>query len=277
MVQNTSFVDSKVYNRKYFLSNEYGGADAFRKGCIDKRFEDAFNATKPKMGMRILDIGCGKGEFVCLCASKGINAIGIDYSEDAINIANESKNSLHRNSRGTAEFYRIEGFKYPFESNSFDKVFLLDVFEHLTPRELLECLTEVKRLLVENGEIFVDTSPNRLFNNYAYPLWERPINRIANRIFGTNFMTRQARTECDKEVHINEQTLFSIKKYFLKTNFRNINISMHPRKIMPRSMPGMKKQLLEIVRCITTCLFPFSYILPLNLVFCNDIVVRAKK
>ena len=142
-----STVDPRVYSREYFLSEAYGGAEAFLRNETDKRFYEDFEEAEIKENMKVLDIGCGKGEMVCLCASRGVDAVGIDYSEDAIKLAETKKNSLPGKTKERARFRRIEGFKYPFEGNLFDRVLMLDVAEHLSDEELRECFTEAKRLL----------------------------------------------------------------------------------------------------------------------------------
>lgn len=89
-----STVDSSVYSRDYFLGEGYGGVEAFLRNEIDKRFYENFEVSEIKEGMKVLDIGCGKGEMVWLCASRGVDAVGVDYSEAAIKLAEIKKDSL---------------------------------------------------------------------------------------------------------------------------------------------------------------------------------------
>ena len=159
----------------------------------------------------------------------------------------------------------------------FDRIFILDVAEHLSDEELKECFCEAKRLLKDDGMLVVDTSPNRLFNDITYPFWERPLNMMINAIFKTKLMTRESRIEIDKKIHINEHTVFSLRKSLENVGFRNIKIDMHPRKVKPRKMDSTKLQVQEYLRCVITCLFPVSCVFPLKYLFCNDIIAKAKK
>lgn len=90
----------------------------------------------------LLDVGCGKGEFVEWCNKRGIKAVGLDF----------------------ASGYGIPGdvLNMPFPDKSFDVVTAFDVLEHLKPEELAVALAELKR--VTNGPIIVSVGygPSRI-------------------------------------------------------------------------------------------------------------------
>lgn len=238
-------VDPSIYDKDYFLSEEYGGADSFKNGSIDKRFYEEYLDADIRPGDTVLDIGCGKGEMVYICAQNGASATGVDYSRAAIDIAIKLKDKLPHGKKDLADYMVVSDFDLPFSDNSFDKILLLDVAEHLYPDESASCLSEAKRLLKPGGLIYVDTSPNRMFNDYTYPFWERPLNRLINRIFKTKFITREARRELDKITHVNEHTIFSLQRYFKKAGFSDTKASMDTRKVIPRKMPSKKGRYLK--------------------------------
>ncbi len=263
---NKPVVDSKQYSKEYFMDAEtYGGAKEFGAGIYDRRFHQSLERADIHSGMKVLDVGCGKGEMTNLCSASGAESIGIDYSEDAIDIAVQYKHKF-------AKFVLVKGFMFPFQDGTFDRVTMLDIAEHLSKQELQECLKEVKRVLKPNGMLYLDTSPNKLFNEITYYMWERPLNMLINKMCGTKFMVRYPiRTETDLKLHINEHTVFSIRQALKGAGYR-VTTKMHPRKVTPRKMGNKKMQFLEYMRCIITCLYPVSCIFPLNLLFCNDII-----
>ncbi len=56
-------------------------------------------------GMRVLDVGCGRGEIVLHCARHGIDAVGVDYSTEAISIAEKAKAAHKENEKKTTAIY----------------------------------------------------------------------------------------------------------------------------------------------------------------------------
>ncbi len=266
--------DSKLYSKEYFLSME--GIDCFKKGLISPRLKDAVNMAKLRSAMKILDIGCGRGDFVLACARENIHSYGIDYASDAIEIAKVAKQSLPDNKTSFFSVHQASGDTLPFKESTFDKLFFMDVAEHLSPADLLQCLKECKRTLKENGELIIHTSPNRWYNDFGYPLWERPVNKILNRIFKQNLLTREIRNETDLKVHINEQTILSLKDCLTKAGFY-AKVWLGNEYISPVKKNSTKEKILEFARQVVCHLFPFSLIFPLNFLFSNNIWAVAKK
>jgi cyclopropane fatty-acyl-phospholipid synthase-like methyltransferase len=266
--------DSKHYSKEYFLSTE--GIDYFKKGLISPKFKQAVNMAKLKAGMKILDIGCGRGDIVLASAKKSVYSFGIDYAHDAIEIAKAAKQSLPDNTTSFFLVHQASGGALPFKESTFDKIFFLDVAEHLSPADLLQCFKECKRTLKEDGELIIHTSPNRWYNDFGYPLWECSVNKILNLVFKQNLLTREIRNEMDLKVHINEQTIFSLKGYLTKAGFQS-KVWLGNEYISPTKKNSSKEQILELARQVVCHFFPFSLIFPLNLLFSNNIWAVAKK
>ncbi len=266
--------DSKHYSKEYFLSTE--GIDYFKKGLISPKFKQAVNMAKLKAGMKILDIGCGRGDIVLASAKKNIYSYGIDYAHDAIEINKAAKQSLPDNITSFFSVHQASGDTLPFKKCTFDKIFFMDVAEHLSHSDLLQCLKECKRTLKEDGELIIHTSPNRWYNDFGYPFWEQPINKILNLVFRQNLLAREIRNETDLKVHINEQTILSIKNYLKKAGFQP-KIWLGNEYTKPIAKNSFKQRILEFVRQTVCHLYPFSLIFPLNLLFSNNIWAVAKK
>lgn len=86
----------------------------------------AYDLIKELNPKTLLDVGCGKGQFVEWAKTQGIDAVGIDF----------------------ASGYGIEGdvLDMPFEDNSFDVLTAFDVLEHIKEENLDKALSEMKRV-----------------------------------------------------------------------------------------------------------------------------------
>jgi len=157
-----------------------------------------------------------------------------------------------------------------FPDQTFDFIFMTDLVEHLYPAELQKCFAECKRVLKSNEKLIVHTAPNRWYNDFGYPLWEQPVNKILNRLFRQNLLTRPIRNEIDLKVHINEQTLLSLKTYLVAAGF-NSKIWLGSEYVIPVKKESSGMQILEIFRQILCHAFPLSLLPPLKYIFCNDI------
>jgi len=60
-----------------------------RRPGLLKRLQIALKMTKPKEGLKVLDIGCGSGKYVVECAKAGAEVEGIDISPEMIHLAIE--------------------------------------------------------------------------------------------------------------------------------------------------------------------------------------------
>ena len=92
----------------------------------------------PKGG-KILDLGCGRGEFLRGFIRCGLNGYGVDRSSMAKSICPEAE-ILQSN---------LENKPLPYEDNSFDVIFIKSVLEHFYyPEKLVQ---EVYRILNPGG------------------------------------------------------------------------------------------------------------------------------
>jgi 2-polyprenyl-3-methyl-5-hydroxy-6-metoxy-1,4-benzoquinol methylase len=105
----------------------------------------------------VLDIGCGRGEFLELAKDKGINARGIDVDEDMINYC-KSK-GLDVELKGAIE--ALEEIK----DKSLDGIFISQVVEHLSPDYLISMLNLCNRKMKYGFYIIIETvNPLSLFS-----------------------------------------------------------------------------------------------------------------
>ena len=82
-------VDSACYDQEYFL-RECEGYEQFKASSgqlLSRRLCAALARAHVRPGMRVLDIGCGRGESLVWLSRQGAMAWGVDYSSDALRIA----------------------------------------------------------------------------------------------------------------------------------------------------------------------------------------------
>ena len=96
---------------------------------------------------KVLDIGCGYGDFVAFLTSRGFDATGIDISATAVKKGLDRFPDLTQLEEGNL----LNGLKYP--DGEFDATFLLGVLWYLLD-DLDYCLKEVKRVLKKDGLFF---------------------------------------------------------------------------------------------------------------------------
>lgn len=174
-----------------------GGAIAARP-----RMQRALSLSKLEPGLSVLDIACGRGEFPMLVSTMGADAVGLDFSDASIAFARELKESRRDEDAGSLEFVQADACRLPFKDESFDRIAMLDIIEHLVPEQLEQMFLEVKRLLKPDGFAVLHTLPNRWVYDVTFPMLHR-----VSRKFPAN-----PRGPIDSVIHVNEQDLPSLKK-----------------------------------------------------------------
>lgn len=135
------------------IANEYDSwYETKLGGFVDKvETELAFGMLKLYPGMRILDIGCGTGNFSIKLARRGCKVIGIDISDEMLDIA-RNKAKLKKLD---IEFYNMDVYKLKFEDNSFDAAFSMAAFEFIDKPEA--ALDEMMRVVKDKGQVLIGT------------------------------------------------------------------------------------------------------------------------
>jgi SAM-dependent methyltransferase len=111
----------------------------------------AFLRRELAPGVRVLDVGCGAGEFTALAAAAGAEAVGVEVARAAIDRA--------RQRPGGVDFRLVEiDGPLPFDDCSFDVAWASEVIEHVA--DTARWLSEVRRVLVPAGRLLVTTPAN---------------------------------------------------------------------------------------------------------------------
>lgn len=114
-------------------------------------YDDLFGglAANQPPALPVLDIGCGRGEFVAHLVSLGLPAYGIDLDADALAIGREQGLDL----RPIDAFTHLRGLA----DNSLAAVTLIQVVEHFEPEALLRLLQLIAQKLVTGGLLIAET------------------------------------------------------------------------------------------------------------------------
>ena len=136
----------------YFVFEE-----RFRGSCEDvKRKQQVFVKFFDRCN-DVLDIGCGRGEFLELLKEHSIGGRGIDLDEDMVNYCR---------SRGL-DAEKVDAIMYleGLEDKSLDGIFIDQVAEHLEPEYLIRMLKLCNDKLMYGHHIIVETvNPLSLFS-----------------------------------------------------------------------------------------------------------------
>lgn len=132
-------------------SSNFGGMKAFDATVQFAQYEATYPAL-PERGAAVLDIGCGKGEWLAWLASRGFERLtGVDGSGADLDLARE---------HGPPQAQWVHGDGIAFlESNpgGFDLIHAKDVIEHLTKDEFLRFLLAARAALKPGGRLWLMT------------------------------------------------------------------------------------------------------------------------
>jgi len=117
-------------------------------------------AGEPPLPRSFLDVGCGTGELVCQMAKRGVDATGVDYAPEMIDLsAKKARDEGIQN----AEFVCSSIFDFEMQPGTYDLISANGFIEYVSLQEMNAFFDLVAQALSPNGS-FVVGSRNRLFN-----------------------------------------------------------------------------------------------------------------
>lgn len=217
--EKSQSVRPELYDEVYFLSSCEGYEEFITSegAYLSRRLSQALEAAEIAPGMRVLDVGCGRGEILQHCAELGAQAYGMDYALVAAQMAQRLATS--DGEQGNAAYVCLADAKQlPFSATSFDRVLMFDLVEHLHPWELDQALAEARRVLRPDGRLIIHTAPNVWYNRFAYPV-VRFVRTLMNQKTGYPRDPR-AIVPANLDVHVNEQSAWSLWWVLRRAGFR---------------------------------------------------------
>jgi 2-polyprenyl-3-methyl-5-hydroxy-6-metoxy-1,4-benzoquinol methylase len=150
----------------YFLFEQ-----RFRGPAADIKERQAAYAELFAGRRNVLDLGCGRGEFVELLTEQGIGVTGIDNNEDMVGYCKERGLNVRKGDL----FELLRGAP----NGSVDGIFLSQVVEHMPPAKIIELVSLCGAALCRNGIVVIETvnpgCPLALGNFFLDPTHVRPV------------------------------------------------------------------------------------------------------
>jgi len=218
-IEQSKPVRPERYDEGYFLGACEGYAEFISSegAHLSRRLDQAFEVAEVAPGMRVLDVGCGRGEILRHCAGMGARAYGVDYAPVALRMA-RGLAVTDEETRSAVGIYQANAKRLPFPAAFFDRVLMFDLVEHLHPWELDQALAEARRVLRLDGRLIVHTAPNVWYDRYAYPL-VRLVRTLMGQ--GANYpRPPRAIIPANLDVHVNEQSATSLGRVLQRAGFR---------------------------------------------------------
>lgn len=153
----------------YYKSDEYYSHQENKKGFIPKLYEAVKKvnlkhklkiATKGKQVGKLLDIGCGVGDFIHVAEQQGWKCLGVEPSDDAKAIARKRIKANIINSELMEDI----------PDESFDVITMWHVLEHVA--DLKWQIEQLRRLIKPNGRIVIAVPNYKSYDGQFYKeLW----------------------------------------------------------------------------------------------------------
>lgn len=242
------------------------------------RLARSLDLAKITPGVRLLDLGCGRGEVTAHAALRGAHVVAVDYSADCVRLTREAVRLLNEAQQADQVqalpwVVQADATALPFPNRSFDRVTMLDVVEHLHPWQLDATLREVRRILQPEGYAVIHTVPNRWALTIGYPLLRlvRPS------------LPADPRTDYEHDVHVNEQDVLGLARTLRRAGLRSRvwleNLTLDQARWQERSeafadVRGASYGFFR--RPLVRRLARLALRTPLKLIACNDIYAIAR-
>lgn len=201
-------VSPDLYTREYY-QHVQGHRDwaATHGRRLPPRLARPMRLAGIQPGQRCLDVGTGRGEVVFQCAMAGAEAVGIDYSDSSLDIAREALATYPEEIRRRCTFVAMDGRRLAYEDAAFDRIFMLDLVEHLYPEGLAATLKEAHRVLKPGGLLVVHTEPNRNYAALAVSAYDSPwLGRLIRPVTRILTGSKVPFSTYREAMHVNEQS-----------------------------------------------------------------------
>jgi SAM-dependent methyltransferase len=148
---------------------------------------------------KVLDVGCGIGrmaipltKFLTRGSYSGFDIVprGINWSNKVISKRYPNFHfqlaDVYNKGYNPAGKYEASEYRFPFESETFDYIYLTSVFTHMLPSDLENYFSEITRVLKKDGKTFITYF---LLNNDSRELMTQNLGKLDFNHAGEGFWT----------------------------------------------------------------------------------------
>lgn len=149
--------------------------------------EKLMQILNPLKGKRILELGCGRGDFSVWLAKQGAQVTAVDIGPDLVAAARV----LAKVNGVDCEFRQGNITDLPFDSAAYDVVIGLAILHHLSEAEVLKAIRECYRVLKTGGvAVFHEPVENSALFNLVQNLF--PVGKKGSRHYRPSILRRKA-------------------------------------------------------------------------------------
>lgn len=102
---------------------------------------------------KILEVGCGDGRLCYEIKNSGLEIVGVDYSERAINFAKLFNPNI--------KFY-IQNIENLDLNEKFDIIICMEILEHFIPKKIPNILSNISKVLKKDGKLIITVPTKNL-------------------------------------------------------------------------------------------------------------------
>lgn len=162
-----------LYGKKYYADQKYGNWEEFVASYIGdglkhghSRFlhsihQHAFRLVAPIPNMKVIDVGCGSGQFLFQLAKAGCIGYGIDTSLSAMECFSDAARELDGRVLKRVHLIAMDAMDVENLRCKADVITMIDFVEHLSDDQLARVFVGIKKTLSVNGRIVIHTLPTR--------------------------------------------------------------------------------------------------------------------
>ncbi len=218
-----------VWEREYKNSKLMTGWKPQKSFLRFLKFVSKEKKEQKKGRVKVLDLGSGNGKNSIYLAKKGFEVYGLEFSKEAIKIAEKKKREDEKEIKlnGGQVFFlnKSIGEKYDFSDEEFDIVLDITSSNSLNEKERNLYIRETSRVLKRGGYFFArgllkDGDKNAKFLLKNFPISEKDTYKIPNfglieRVFSKKdlfdfYQEKFKILDFFKEIHY---TFYGVKKY----------------------------------------------------------------
>jgi len=151
----------------------------FQPWYSSERFEEAFRGSREEMQQRyrdlaerlvgadpVLDLGCGRGEFLELLVASGVDARGVDLDGELVKTAVERGLNVQEED--------ALRYLHSLDDKALGGVSLIQVIEHFSAQEVVDFVALAADKLRPGGRVFVETVNPQSLYVFAHALFLDP-------------------------------------------------------------------------------------------------------